>query len=76
MIITAYEQNKAFYIEHHDITSDVRVLCNTPSKIQNTLLWNNGKEQISLRVKFSSGESHGWSSIKLSSEYLYTQIKN
>jgi hypothetical protein len=72
MIITAYQQNKAFYIEHHDITSDVRVLCNTPSRIQNTLLWNNGKEQISLRVKFSSGESHGWSSIKLSSEYSYT----
>lgn len=72
MIITAYEQNKSFFVEHSHITSNVSVLCNVPSKIQNTLLWNNGKEQISLRVKFSSGESHGWSSIKLTSEYLYT----
>lgn len=71
MIITAYEQNKSFYVEHSHVTSNVVVLRNIPSNIQNTLLWNDGEEQISLRVKFSSGQSHGWSSIKLTSEYLY-----
>lgn len=71
MIITAYEQKKAFYIEHQHISSNVNVLLNTPSSIQNTLIWNNGEEQLSLRVKFSSGHHHGWSSIKLTSEYLF-----
>ncbi|WP_421617883.1 hypothetical protein ACAF76_010465 [Brevibacillus sp. TJ4] len=71
MIITAYEQKKAFHVEYSQIKGNVIVKRNTPSNIQNTLLWNNGDQQLSLRVKFSKGESHGWSSIKLTSEYLY-----
>ncbi|MGG4453238.1 hypothetical protein [Brevibacillus porteri] len=71
MIITAYEQNKAFHVEYSQIKDSVIVKRNTPSNIQNTLLWNDGDQQLSLRIKFSKGKSHGWSSIKLTSEYLY-----
>lgn len=31
--------------------------------------WNEGKDQIKLRVKFSAGQSKGWSSLKLAGEY-------
>jgi len=67
--ITFYEQGMSYCIEHDEINSDVKVCANYPTKIQNTLTWNYGQEEISLRVKFSKGHQHGWSTIKLTSEY-------
>ncbi|WP_428910790.1 hypothetical protein [Niallia sp. Krafla_26] len=69
MAITIYNENISFCKEHSSIDSEVRVYTKTPSAIQNTLTWSNDSESISLRVKFSKGHQHGWSSIKLTSEY-------
>lgn len=73
MAITIYDEGTSFCKEHSEIDSEVKVLVNVPSTIQNTLVWNNELETISLRVKFSKGQGHGWSSVKLTSEY---QLKN
>ncbi len=75
MVITAYEQQKTICLEHEEINTRVLVRRNVPSDIQNTLIWNDGNEQLSLRVKFSSGQSHGWSPIKLTAEYMYDSDK-
>ena len=55
--------------EHSKIDSVITVHVKKPSPIQNTLAWNYDLETINLRVKFSRGQEHGWSSIKLASEY-------
>ncbi|MGV2941471.1 hypothetical protein AB5I83_17845 [Mesobacillus sp. LC4] len=73
MAITFYDEGKSIYKEHTEILGEIEVLLKEPTKIQNTLSWNRDKEQISLRVKFSKGETHGWSSIKLTSEYKLKQ---
>jgi hypothetical protein len=69
MAITFYEQNDSICKEHSNIESIIKVYLKTPSNIQNTLAWNNEYDYINLRVKFSKGHHHGWSSIKLTSEY-------
>ncbi|WP_309091384.1 hypothetical protein [Domibacillus sp.] len=67
--VTFYEENTSYCKEHEYINSNVEVLVNVPTAIQNTLAWSDGSESISLRVKFSRGQQHGWSSLKLTSEY-------
>jgi hypothetical protein len=69
MAITFYEEGKSECKEHSKIDGTVNVYIKTPSAIQNKLAWNNGEEEINLRVKFSRGQSYGWSSVKLTSEY-------
>lgn len=69
--ITAYEQGIAFCAEHQHIDSEARVIPQHPSPIQTTLCWNDGVEQLTLRVKFSGGQSRGWTSIKLACEYQF-----
>ncbi|MGG4037633.1 hypothetical protein [Heyndrickxia ginsengihumi] len=69
MVVTFYDENISYCKEHSKIEDEVIVHVKTPTAIQNTLAWNNGLETISLRVKFSRGHNHGWSSIKLTSEY-------
>lgn len=69
MAVTFYEENVSYCKEHSNIDREVAVLAQVPSVIQNTLAWNDGEETISLRVKFSKGQQHGWSSVKLTSEY-------
>jgi hypothetical protein len=67
--ITFYEDGISYCKEHSKINSIVKVYLKKPSNIQNTLSWNNNEETLSLRVKFSKGQNHGWSTIKLTSEY-------
>lgn len=69
MAITYYEDGISYCKEHSKIDSYIKVYEKMPSPIQNTLAWNNDFETISLRVKFSRGQEHGWSTIKLTSEY-------
>ncbi|TFE25603.1 hypothetical protein [Cohnella luojiensis] len=64
-VITAYQQNRTIYVEHSNITSRVIVHRNTPTRIQTTLRWNENEEELSLRIKFSGGHSHGWRVCKI-----------
>ncbi|HFK1434229.1 hypothetical protein [Bacillus cereus] len=69
MAITIYNEGVSLCKEHSEINSAIKVKINTPTPIQNTILWSNDQETISLRMKFSKGQHHGWSSVKLTSEY-------
>lgn len=71
MIVTYYNVSKSYYLEHHNINGSVKILRDTPSKIQNTLIWNNDSESLSLRVKFSRSQKYGWSTVKLTAEYNF-----
>lgn len=67
-VITFYMHNESIILQHDAIEDEIEVLVQTPSTIQTTLRWNNKQEELSLRMKFSKGESHGWSSLKLACE--------
>ncbi|MGD7054232.1 hypothetical protein [Sutcliffiella horikoshii] len=69
MAITYYEEGISYCNEYSTINSTISVHKNSPTSIQNLLSWNEGQDVLNLRVKFSKGQSHGWSSIKLTSEY-------
>lgn len=69
MAVTFYDDKISFCKEHTKIDSTISVYIKKPSLIQNTLAWNGDSETLSLRVKFSRGQEHGWSTIKLTSEY-------
>ena len=69
VVITFYETKRSLVLQHGNISGKVKLLRETPSLIQNTLQWNDSTEQLSLRVKFSKGQSHGWSSLKLACDY-------
>ncbi|TQR18653.1 hypothetical protein [Psychrobacillus vulpis] len=68
-IITDYVKDNSLILEHDVIKGVVEVYPKTPSTIQTTLRWNEKQEELSLRVKFSKGQDHGWSSMKLACEY-------
>lgn len=72
MAVTFYEENISYCKEYSEIDSYINVYVKKPTTIQNTLAWDNDVEMINLRVKFSRGQKHGWSTVKLTSEY---QIK-
>lgn len=67
--ITFYEDGESYCKEPSNINSQIVVEKAFPSKTQNTLVWEEGAEAISLRVKFSRGQSHGWSTVKIAAEY-------
>jgi hypothetical protein len=69
MVITFYKQNDCVVLVHEKISSPIDVCSAYPSPSQTTLFWNEKKEELALRVKFSAGQSKGWSSIKLACEY-------
>jgi hypothetical protein len=69
MAVTYYEECISYCKEHSKINSSIKVYVKKPTLIQNTLVWNDDHETLSLRVKFSRGQEHGWSTIKLTSEY-------
>lgn len=71
-VVTFYETGQCVIKEHGKITSTIYVLPETPTSINTTLNWNEGQDQIKLRVKFSGGQSKGWSSLKLAGEYKIT----
>lgn len=69
MAVTYYDENVSYCKEYSRIEDEVKVYTKAPTAIQNTLSWHKNLESINLRVKFSKGQKHGWSSIKLTSEY-------
>ncbi|WP_341201254.1 hypothetical protein [Planomicrobium okeanokoites] len=69
MAITFYSEEKSVCKEPSEIKGDIKIFTQSPTSIQTTLAWNKGEEQMSLRMKFSKGETHGWSSVKLAAEY-------
>ena len=68
-VITNYVKDNSLILEHDVIKGVVEVYPKTPSITQTTLCWNEKQEELSLRVKFSGGHHHGWSSLKLACEY-------
>jgi hypothetical protein len=68
LIVSFYTQYESVVLEHGNITSEITVSEKHPTPIQTTLLWNDNEEELSLRVKFSSGQEKGWSSLKLACE--------
>lgn len=75
-IITYYKENNSVILEHHkSIAEDIVVFPQTPTPIQTTLSWNDGRQKLTLRVKFSSGQQKGWSSLKLACEYKMDKIE-
>ncbi|WP_347861536.1 hypothetical protein U0355_12975 [Salimicrobium sp. PL1-032A] len=69
MAVTFYKDNESICKEHSEIKGEIIVSVQEPSRIQNTLYWNNKLEKLSLRAKFSKGQKYGWSTIKFTSEY-------
>lgn len=68
-VVTFYVQNSSVYFEHNEIDSEINVQPRKPTKLNTLLTWNEGKEYMKLRVKFSGGQKRGWTSIKLACEY-------
>lgn len=68
-VVTVYTINKSKIIKHGAVKGGILVHPETPTAIQTTLCWNENEEELSLRVKFSGGQSKGWSSLKLACEY-------
>lgn len=68
-IVTIYKENTSLLSEYDAIQDCIEVFPGTPTAIQTTLRWNRHQEELSLRFKFSAGQSHGWSSLKLSCDY-------
>ncbi|MFZ3438368.1 hypothetical protein L2D37_11555 [Vibrio harveyi] len=73
VVVVYYADNKYAVLEHDFSITKVQVQRDTPSLIQNTLSWSHGGDQVRLRVKFSGGQSHGWTSIKLACAYTFAK---
>ena len=73
VVVVYYADNKYAVLEHDFSITKVQVHRDTPSLIQNTLSWSHGGDQVRLRVKFSGGQSHGWTSIKLACAYTFAK---
>lgn len=67
-VITIYKHNDCRILEHSKVTGNIQVQQQTPSAIQTTFIGNEGELELSLRVKFSSGQDKGWSSVKFVGE--------
>ncbi|MGE7952334.1 hypothetical protein [Lysinibacillus xylanilyticus] len=67
-VITMYKQNDCRILEHSKAIGHIAIYQQTPSAIQTTFICNEGELKLSLRVKFSSGQSKGWSSLKFVGE--------
>ncbi len=73
VVVVYYADNKYAVLEHDFSITKVQVQRDTPSLIQNTLSWSHVGDQVRLRVKFSGGQSHGWTSIKLACAYTFAK---
>lgn len=69
-VVTFYKTQQCIIKEHGKITTKVQVFPETPTQINTTLKWNEGQDQIKIRVKFSARQNYGWSSLKLAVEYV------
>ncbi len=75
LVVVIYYRDKKYAFLEHDVTiRDIAVYPNAPTLIQHTLSWSDG-EKVGLRVKFSGGQSKGWSSIKLACAYTFPRNK-
>lgn len=68
-VVIFYELKQCTVKEHMRITSEIHVYPQSPTPINTRIVWANGEDEIRLRVKFSKGQHHGWSSLKLVGEY-------
>lgn len=68
VIVTVYDEAKAYIHKRDTVSGEIIVYAQTPTNIQTTLAWDNQKYKLSLRVKFSRGHEHGWSSLKFAAE--------
>lgn len=75
-VITIYKQNECRVLEYSEVTGNIQVHQQTPSAIQTTFIGNEGELELSLRVKFSAGQSKGWSSVKFVGELGVKNILN
>ena len=69
-IVTYYTQLQSEYYDRHEIDGEIEVLPSDPTPINTKLKWNEGKEYITLRVKFGGGHHRGWTSVKLAVGYI------
>lgn len=76
VLVLFYNELKYKIIRHLEVNTDITVIKNYPTSIQNTLTWDGGSKQLLLRVKFGKGESHGWSALKLAVSYKYGDTSN
>lgn len=65
VVLTFYKHNDSKVLEYNDVDSEIFILKQHPRPTHTTLYWNDKQEELSLRVKFSGGQSKGWSSLKL-----------
>lgn len=65
-VISFYQQNTCSIHSHIQVNGQIRVEQKTPTTTR--LSWDDNQEEIRLRVKFSEGATHGWSSLKLACE--------
>ncbi len=75
VVLTFYKHNDSKVLEYNDVESEIFILKQHPRPTHTTLYWNDKQEQLSLRVKFSGGQSKGWSSLKLACGFKIS-IKN
>lgn len=75
VVLTFYKHNDSKVLEYNDVDSEIFILKQYPRPTHTTLHWNDKQEQLSLRVKFSGGQSKGWSSLKLACGFKIS-IKN
>lgn len=69
IVHTFYEDNNAKISGLITYGNDLKFEANYPTKISNSIFWNNGKEQLIMRVKFEGNHSKGWTSLKLVCTY-------
>ncbi len=73
VVISFYSDDAYLVMEHKESIKYINVKKQTPTKIQTTLEWEDGEKAITLRVKFSKGKDHGWSTLKLACTCKYSR---
>ena len=67
-VISVYKTIESSIIELKNVGEYIKVKSQYPSDIQTTFIDPENNFELSLRVKFSAGQSKGWSSLKLAAE--------
>lgn len=67
-VISIYKTNECSIIELQNVGENIKVKTQYPSDIQTTFIDPENNFELTLRVKFSSGQSKGWSSLKFAAE--------
>ncbi|MFJ7733844.1 hypothetical protein ACIQXF_18455 [Lysinibacillus sp. NPDC097231] len=67
-VVTMYKQNDCRILEYSKTIDNIKIYQQTPSTIQTTFICNDGELKLTLRAKYSAGQSKGWSSVKFVGE--------